>query len=65
MTNRKTVEVWVGIFVAAGVFADSRDAVARCVHVSDTVEPNTAWTDAYEEGYARYRLLYPAIKEVV
>ena len=51
--------------VAAGVFADSRDAVARCVHVSDTVEPNTAWTDAYEEGYARYRRLYLGIKEVV
>jgi len=41
------------------------DAVARCVHVSDTVEPNAAWTEAYEEGYARYRRLYPAIKEVV
>ena len=51
--------------VAAGVFADVHDAVARCVHVSDTVEPNVAWTEAYEEGYARYRLLYPAIKEVV
>ncbi len=51
--------------VAAGVFADVHDAVTRCVHVSDTVEPNAAWTEAYEEGYARYRLLYPAIKEVV
>ncbi len=51
--------------VAAGVFADAHDAVARCVRVSDTVEPNAAWQEAYEEGYARYRRLYPAIKEIV
>jgi len=51
--------------VAAGAFADGRDAVARCVRVRDTVEPSTDWTDAYEEGYARYRRLYPAISEVV
>jgi xylulokinase len=51
--------------VAGGVFPDVRAAVARCVRVRDTVEPNPAWQAVYEEGYERYRRLYPAIKEVV
>jgi len=51
--------------VAAGAFADVPDAVAHCVRVRDTVEPDPAWTAAYEEGYARYRRLYLGIKEVV
>jgi xylulokinase len=42
--------------VRAGVFADATEAVARCVRVRDVVEP--AWD--YEEGYARFRELYPA-----
>jgi xylulokinase len=48
--------------VAAGVFADTREAVARCVGVRDVVEPNEAWREAYEDAYARYRLLYPALE---
>jgi xylulokinase len=50
--------------VAAGVFSDVDDAVTRCVRVRETVEPDPAWASAYEDGYARYRRLYPAIKEV-
>jgi xylulokinase len=48
--------------VAAGVFPSVPDAVAACVHVRDTVEPNPSWAGAYEEGYARYRALYPTLK---
>jgi xylulokinase len=48
--------------VAAGVFADVQEAVAACVRVRDRVEPNAAWAAPYEEGYARFRALYPAIK---
>jgi len=51
--------------VAAGVFGDVRGAVARCVRARDTIEPNPAWAAAYEDGYVRYRRLYPAIKEVL
>jgi xylulokinase len=47
--------------VRAGVFADVHEAVARCVRVRDRIEPDAAWTAAYEEGYARYRGLYPAL----
>ncbi len=48
--------------VAAGVFADVHEAVARCVRVGSTVEPDTATAAAYHELYARYRALYPALE---
>jgi xylulokinase len=48
--------------VAGGVFADVGEAVAACVRVRDTVEPDPEWERAYAEGYARYRALYPALK---
>jgi xylulokinase len=47
--------------VRAGVFADAHDAVRRCVHVRERIEPEPDWTEAYEHGYARYRLLYPTL----
>jgi xylulokinase len=50
--------------VSNGVFTDAGEAVARCVRVRERVEPIDAWADAYDEGYARYRALYPAIKSV-
>ncbi|HEY4620659.1 MAG TPA: xylulokinase [Gaiellaceae bacterium] len=50
--------------VAGGTFADAREAVAACVRVRDTVEPNPEWARAYEEGYARFRALYPAVRGV-
>ncbi|HXG75096.1 MAG TPA: xylulokinase [Gaiellaceae bacterium] len=50
--------------VAAGAFPDARAAVQACVRVRETVEPNAAWAAAYEEGYARFRALYPALRGV-
>jgi xylulokinase len=49
--------------VAAGVFADVREAVDACVRVTDTVEPNPVWERVYEEGYERYRALYPSLRK--
>jgi xylulokinase len=46
--------------VRAGVFADAGDAVARCVRVRDRIEPE--WD--YGDAYARFRLLYPTLKEL-
>jgi xylulokinase len=46
--------------VRAGVFADAADAVTRCVRVRDRIEPE--WD--YEDHYARFRLLYPTLKEL-
>ena len=50
--------------VASGAFADAREAVAACVRVRETVEPNPTWVPAYAEGYARFRALYPALRGV-
>jgi xylulokinase len=48
--------------VAAGVFASVEEAVERCVRVEETVEPVAEWREPYEDGYARFRALYPALK---
>jgi len=48
--------------VRAGVFADTADAVARCVRVRDRIEPDPEWVGAYAEGYERYRALYPTLR---
>jgi xylulokinase len=48
--------------VAGGVFSDAREAVVACVRVREAVEPNADWARAYEEGYARFRALYPAVR---
>jgi xylulokinase len=48
--------------VREGVFADAHEAVASCVRVSGRIEPDPDWQEAYEEGYARYRQLYPTLR---
>jgi xylulokinase len=48
--------------VKAGVFADAADAVARCVRIRERIEPDPGWVAAYDENYARYRALYPALR---
>jgi len=48
--------------VAGGVYADAREAVAACVRPREAVLPNPAWAAAYDEGYARFRALYPALR---
>ena len=48
--------------VAAGIFADAREAVERCVRVRERIEPIGEWADAYGSGYARFRDLYPALR---
>jgi len=48
--------------VHSGVFTDVQEAVARCVRVRDRIEPDAEWVETYERGYARYRMLYPALR---
>ncbi|MEX2211899.1 MAG: xylulokinase [Gaiellaceae bacterium] len=50
--------------VAAGVFSDVEEAVAACVRVRETVEPDAEWQEAYASALARFRSLYPALKTV-
>ena len=47
--------------VAAGSFADVFAAVESCVRVVGRIDPEPAWRDAYADGYAAFRRLYPAI----
>ena len=47
--------------VAGGVFADVHDAVARCVRVSERIEPDAAQVTSYATLHERYRALYPAL----
>jgi xylulokinase len=49
--------------VAGGTFASAQEAVAACVRRLETVEPNAAWAGRYGDGYARFRALYPAVRE--
>jgi xylulokinase len=48
--------------VAAGVFRDVHEAVASCVRLNDAVEPDPQWSAAYDRGYRRFQLLYPALR---
>jgi xylulokinase len=50
--------------VADGVFASAEEAVAACVRARGVVEPNAVWARTYDEGYARFRHLYPAIRSL-
>ena len=51
--------------VAEGVFADAHEAVASCVRVRERIEPEPEWRAAYDEGYERFRALYPALQSAV
>src|SRR3954469_15504942 len=48
--------------VRSGRFADAHEAVAECVRVTGRVEPNESWRATYDEGYERFRALYPALR---
>jgi xylulokinase len=48
--------------VRSGRFADAHEAVAECVRVTGSVEPNAAWVAAYDEAYEKFRALYPALR---
>ena len=48
--------------VRAGVWCDAAEAVAACIRVRRTIEPDPAWQPVYEDGYGRLRYLYTALK---
>jgi xylulokinase len=50
--------------VANGVFGDAHEAVAACVHVRDRIEPDAGLRSVYEDGYRRFRTLYPTLKQI-
>jgi xylulokinase len=50
--------------VKDGTFSSAEEAAEACVRIRETVEPKDAWSAAYEDGYARFRALYPALRGV-
>ena len=50
--------------VAAGFFRDARDAVARCLRIGRTVEPEPAAVEQYADLFARYRAVHDALAPV-
>jgi xylulokinase len=48
--------------VAADVYGDVHEAVTATVRITGTVEPVPEWRSVYEEGYGRFRALYPALR---
>jgi xylulokinase len=47
--------------VRTGLFGSVQEAVARCVRVRETIEPNPEWSSVYDSGYQHFRTLYPAL----
>ena len=50
--------------VGCGAYASVLDCADALVHVTKTVEPDPAIAARYEEQYRKFRLIYPALKEV-
>ena len=48
--------------VAAGFWADVPEAVDACVRVVRSVEPRPEWIEPYEEQFAAFAGLYPALR---
>jgi xylulokinase len=48
--------------IAAGAFADAAEAIERCVHITDTTEPDPELVARYAEIAPRFRALYPALR---
>ncbi len=51
--------------VAAGVWADTGEAVTAAVRPTATIEPDPAWSARYRELHETYRALYPALRTVL
>ena len=48
--------------VAAGGFKDLSEAAGKIVKIKETLEPKAELMEKYDEGYAFFRKLYPAVK---
>ena len=48
--------------VAAGVYADYDEAIARSVRVGEVVEPRPAYVGLYREKFAAYERALEALK---
>jgi xylulokinase len=49
--------------VREGVFADPGEAVERCVRPGERIDPDPQWATVYEQGYERFKTLYPRLRD--
>ncbi|MCQ2463853.1 MAG: xylulokinase, partial [Clostridia bacterium] len=49
--------------VGAGAYASVQDACGKLVEISESIEPDERLTELYEKKYARFRKIYPALKD--
>jgi xylulokinase len=47
--------------ISGGIWGDAEEAVAATVAITETIEPEPAWSQIYREQIEQYRALYPAI----
>lgn len=50
--------------VVCGAFSSVEEAAERIVKVVDTVEPDAALAEKYEERYQQFKQIYPTVKEL-
>ena len=51
--------------VSAGAFSNVQEAEDSCVRTSTVAEPDDAWVRQYDEAYAHFRGLYPALRTLI
>jgi xylulokinase len=50
--------------VAGGIWPDVPAALAACVRVGGEIVPEPAWIEPYRDGRARFRALFPALRQL-
>ena len=50
--------------VGIGLFADVKDAVAKCLHIDRTIEPDATSAAAYDRLFTNYRRLHDALAPI-
>ncbi len=50
--------------VGCGVFANVEEAAEKLVQVVETIEPDAELTAKYEKQYQKFKVIYPALKQV-
>jgi xylulokinase len=48
----------------SGTFSGPAEAAERCVRVEGRIHPDPFAVEVYAEGYARFRTLYPSVKDI-
>lgn len=50
--------------IGAGSFRDFEDAVSKCVHYTDKVEPDVSLSNFYKQQFKRFKLIHEGLVEM-